>query len=142
MALGACPDPISMKADGLLTPSGVDQRVSGTIIFPEAVSSQFICAFDSTANNSMHIIGEHGSITLTSHFSSTTQAILQLSGEEPQVTNAPMRINGFEGEIEEAMLCIRAGLIESTQMPHSETLAIVSWMDELRNQLGVRYPFE
>jgi hypothetical protein len=27
-------------------------------------------------------------------------------------------------------------------MPHDETLAIVGWLDELRRQIGVRYPFE
>jgi predicted dehydrogenase len=142
MALGACPEPVSMKADGLLAPTGVDQRVTGTLIFPEGVSSQFICAFDSTSSNSMHIIGELGSISLPRDFNAATQAILQLAGAQPQVVNAPMRINGFEGEIEEAMRCIRLGLIESPQMPHAETLAIVKWMDEFRRQLGIRYPFE
>nr|WP_295771572.1 hypothetical protein [Rhodoferax sp.] len=48
----------------------------------------------------------------------------------------------FEGEIVEAMRCIRAGLIESPQMPHVETLATLGWMDTLRARLGVRYPFE
>ena len=142
MSLGACPEPTYLKADGLLAPSGVDQRVIGTITFPEGVSSQFICAFDSTSNNGLHIIGEHGHITLPHNFNSATQASLQISGEDPLVVNAALRINGFEGEIEEAMSCIRDGLIESKKMPHSETLAIVSWMDELRRQLGVRYPFE
>lgn len=142
MALGTCPEPISLKADGLLAPTGVDQRVSGTLVFPEGVNSQFICAFDSTANNGMEIIGEHGSISLPRDFNSTTRAILQVTGAEPEVVNAPMRFNGFEGEIEEAMHCIRAGQVESAQMPHAETLAIVKWMDELRRQLGVRYPFE
>ena len=142
MALGACPEPISLKADGVLAPTGVDQRVTGTFIFPEGVSSQFICAFDSTASNGMHIIGELGSISLPRDFSSATEAILQLANAEQQVVNAPMLINGFEGEIEEAMRCIRAGWVESPQMPHAETLAIVKWMDEFRCQLEVRYPFE
>ena len=142
MALGACPEPVSMKADGVLAPTGVDQRVAGTLVFPEGVSSQFVCAFDTTASNALHIMGERGSISLPRDFNSATQAVLQLAGAEPQVVNAPMRINGFEGEIEEAMRCIRAGFIESPQMPHAETLAIVRWMDDIRAQLGVRYPFE
>ena len=97
---------------------------------------------NSSASNGMHIIGQHGSISLPRDFNSATQATLQLAGAEPHVVDAPMRINGFEGEIEEAMRCIRAGLIESPQMPHAETLAIVCWMDEFRRQIGVSYPFE
>lgn len=142
MALGACPEPVSLKADGVLAPTGVDQRVAATLVFPEGVSSQFICAFDTSASNALHIMGERGSISLPRDFSSATQAILQLAGGAPQVVDAAMRINGFEGEIEEAMRCIRAGLVESPQMPHAETLAIVRWMDDIRAQLGVRYPFE
>lgn len=55
---------------------------------------------------------------------------------------APFRLNGFEYEVEEAMRCVRAGLIESPRMPQSETLANLALLDELRRQLGVRYPFE
>jgi len=40
------------------------------------------------------------------------------------------------------MRCVRGGLTESARMPHRETLAIVGWLDELRRQVGVRYPFE
>jgi len=40
------------------------------------------------------------------------------------------------------MRCVRAGDIESARMPHDETLAIIGWLDELRRQVGVRYPFE
>jgi hypothetical protein len=51
-------------------------------------------------------------------------------------------VNGFEYEIEEAQRCIRAGLIESPTMPHAESLATLGWMDEIRRQVEVRYPFE
>ena len=56
--------------------------------------------------------------------------------------DAPLRINGFEGEIEAAMRCIGAGEVESAQMPHEETRQTLEWMDRIRRQIGVRYPFE
>ena len=40
------------------------------------------------------------------------------------------------------MRCIAEGRAQSPRMPHAESLALVRWMDELRVQLGVRYPFE
>lgn len=51
-------------------------------------------------------------------------------------------INGFEYQVIEARRCIEQGLLESPMMPHSETIAIMHQMDELRSQWGVRYPYD
>lgn len=69
-----------------------------------------------------------------------TQAVLQRTGQPSEVVDAPFAINGFEGEIEEAMRCIRAGLCQSPAMSHNEGLATLAWMDRLRASLGVCYP--
>jgi len=139
---GACPEPLSLRAEGLLAPTGVDQRVAATLMFEGGLSSQFVCAFDGAAPNALHILGERGHISLPHNFWEATRAELHVSGAAPQHAAAPLRINGFEGEIEEAMRCIRAGRVESPLMPHAETLALQRWIDALRQQLGVRYPFE
>jgi predicted dehydrogenase len=141
-ALGACPDPARLQARGTLAPTGVDQRVVGSIEFPGGVTSQFVCAFDGTADNSMRIFGERGWISVGPRFWEATEATLSQRNQPPATVHAPFRINGFEGEIEEAIRCVRAGAVESAQMPHGETLAIIGWLDELRRQVGVRYPFE
>ena len=70
------------------------------------------------------------------------EVVVTGSPRAQKVLDAPFAINGFEGEIVEAMRCIRAGLCESPVMPHSETLATLAWMDRLRSSLGVRYPGE
>lgn len=141
-ALGECPEPLSIQASGLLAPTGVDQHVSATLNFPGGVAAQFICGFDSCADNGLRIFGERGVIRLAQSFHEGVVASLQLKGEAAQTVQAPLRFNGFEGEIEEAQTCIRAGLIESPRMSHADTLATLGWMDEIRRQLGVRYPFE
>jgi predicted dehydrogenase len=141
-ALGACPAPVSVHAEGMLAPSGVDQRVAATIVFPGGVVSQFVCAFDSQADNALRIFGTSGCISVPERFWEATEAVLSRPGEPPQVVCAPFRLNGFEEEIEEAMRSVRAGAIESPRMPHAETLAIVGCLDALRRQIGVRYPFE
>lgn len=141
-ALGHCPEPTRIQATGVLAPTGVDQRVTATLEFPQGITSQFTCAFDSVSANALHIFGSAGSITLPRDFWQATQATLHRTGCEPETLNAPFAINGFEYEVEEAMRCVRAGLLQSPQMHHTETLALVAWMDQLRRQLGVRYPFE
>jgi len=37
---------------------------------------------------------------------------------------------------------VRAGLLQSPLMPWSETIAVMKTMDEIRNQIGLRYSFE
>jgi len=141
-ALGACPAPVSLRAEGVLAPSGVDQRAAATILFPGGVVSQFVCGFDSQADNALRIFGDAGCISVPQRFWEATEAVLSRPHEQPQAVSAPLRFNGFEEEIEVAIRCVRAGLTESPRMPHAETLAIVGCLDALRHQIGVRYPFE
>lgn len=141
-ALGACPEPLRIEAHGRLAPSGVDQRVAGTLHFAGGLASQFVCGFDGCADNALRIFGERGVITLPHDFWQAEAARLTRPGQPDVHCHAPHRINGFEGEIEEAQRCIRAGAVESAQMSHADTLATLGWMDEMRRHLGVRYPFE
>lgn len=141
-AQGDCPEPLRIQADGLIGSTGVDVRVAGTLVFPQQIMVQFVCGFDGQADNALRIIGERGCITLPHHFWEATEAWLDVSGQARHCQHAPMRINGFEGEIEAAMHGIRLGQVESPHLPHADTLAVLRWMDTLRQQLGVIYPFE
>ena len=144
-ALGLCPESQSIQASGVIAPTGVDQRVAATLNFPGGIASQFTCGFDSCADNCLRIFGERGVISVAQSFSAGSQASLLLKGEEAQHAARPLGVNGgngFEGEIEEAQACIRAGLIESPVQSHADSLAVLGWMDEIRRILGVRYPFE
>lgn len=139
---GICPEPLHVHAEGILAPTGVDQRMTASLTFPGGVIVQMVCGFDTTSDNSLRILGAQGAILLPHNFWEATQAVLLRKGEPAHTQHAPFAINGFEGEITEVMRCVRAVLIESPQMPHAETLALVRWMDTLRAQVGVRYPFE
>ena len=141
-SVGTCPEPSSIHACGTLAGTGVDQRVTAMLTFPGGLSSQFVCGFDGSAENSMTIMGERGFIRLQPCFWAATEAQLQRLDEPAIHERAPFRINGFEYQIEEAQRCIRAGLVESSRMTHVDSLAALRWMDEIRRQVGVRYPFE
>ncbi len=141
-ALGACPTLQDLQVHGVLAPTGVDQRLAASLAFEGDVVSQLVCGFDSQSDNALRITGEHGWISAPHNFWQATEVVLQTRGEPPRSVQTPFAINGFEGEILEAMRCIRAGLVESPHMPHAETLATLGWMDNLRARLGVRYPFE
>ncbi|RVU47503.1 Gfo/Idh/MocA family protein [Rubrivivax rivuli] len=140
--LGACPALTAVHAQGLLAPTGVDQRVSAQLVYEGGAVVQFFCAFDSEGDNSLHLLGERGSIVVPQAFWQGTRATLVRQDGETRNVERPFEINGFEGEIREAMRCVRAGLVESPGMPHAESLALVATLDRLRAAVGVRYPFD
>jgi len=132
VALGACPDPLSMHAEGIRAPTGVDQRAAVTIIFPGAVVSQFVCAFDGSADNSLRIFGDSGWICLRTGSGSLPKPCCR-GDRPPETAQARFAINGFERRSKRHAMRARR-LTESARMPHEETLAIVECLDELRRQ--------
>ena len=141
-ALGRCPPAAQIHAAAVIGPTGVDHRTAATVEFPDGVTSQFVCSIDCSGDDTFCIYGERGTITIHRHFWCGTTATLAQTGAAPLTVERPWRINGFEGEIEEAMRCIAAGKIESEVMPHEETRQTLAWMDQIRREVGVRYPFE
>jgi hypothetical protein len=141
-ARGQCPPATQIHASAVIGPTGVDHRMAATIALPEGVTSQFVCSLDSSGDDAFRIFGERGTITLHRHFWGGTAATLAQTGAAPITVERPWRVNGFEGEIEEAMRCIGAGEIESDVMRHEETRQTLAWMDQIRQEVGVRYPFE
>lgn len=141
-AAGSCAEPTDIHAAATLAPSGVDQRVSAVLSFPGGLSSRFVCGLDGPADNGLTVLGERGVIRVAAPFWGATGASLHRDGEAPVTVQADFRFNGFEYEIEEAQRCIRAGLVESPRMRLHDSITALAWMDEIRRQVGVRYPFE
>ncbi len=54
----------------------------------------------------------------------------------------PCAGRGMQHEAAEVGRCLRAGLVESPDLPLAETVAIMATMDEIRAQIGLRYPGE
>jgi predicted dehydrogenase len=141
-ATGATPELQDFVAESKLSPSGVDTATLATLRFAGDVHLQFRCGFDALADNSLRIFGERGLITVPARFWEATAAVLQVEGDAEQRVECPFAINGFEGEILEAMACIRGGKHESARMPLSDTLAVTEWSTAIRGHVGLRYPFE
>lgn len=135
--------PPRMQAMGVLAPTGVEQRCAIQMQYADGTLSQFSCGFDAPHENSLHVCGERGRITLGPRCWEPVQATLQLDGAAPEVVAAPFAHNGFEYQIDAAMAAIRAGAAEEPRMPHAQTLEVQHQIDTLRQQLGtVRFPFE
>jgi len=127
---------------GVLGGEVVDVQTAATLDFGAGRWSQCHCGFFGTGDNRFRGLGKRGHITIHGGFWEANAATLQRDGQPARAAREPSRVNGFEDEIEEAMRCVHAGLIESPRLPHAESLAVIEWIDAMRTRLGVVYRFE
>jgi predicted dehydrogenase len=135
-------EPVSFDVSGVTAPSGVELRVNATLDYGDGLVSQWICAFDSAAQNTLQLVGERGCIGLGRHFWESTEATLEQAGQPPLRRALPFRVNGFEYQIEHAQQRWREGALQSELIPHADTLAVLTLIDQMRQRLGLRFPFE
>ena len=131
---GACPEPLAIDVTAQLAPTGVDAAVNATLHFPGGITSQFRCGFDASSVNAFEALGSQAALRFPVDFWGSEVVELVTRKAPAERFEAPHAINGFEGEIAEAQACIRAGLLESPRMPHSETLGLLRWMDAIRER--------
>ena len=109
-------------------------------------SGAFVSAdngFEIQLRNNAIISGSKGFITLGNWFHCTDEGVLfDRRGNEVERFVYKDEINGYEYEVDEVHRCLEAGLLESTLVPHSDTIEVMKIMDECRKQWGMKFPNE
>jgi predicted dehydrogenase len=137
--------PTSVAARGTLTDRDVDATVGIVLAYASgevaALTSSMLARTPSTAE----IVGTVARLELDGPFYSPTRLrLLSPTGEvfAERPAGLPEPIRGFSYQAAEFARCLTGGCRESTYMPHAATLRVMSTMDEIRAQVGVRYPGE
>ncbi|MBI9043392.1 MAG: Gfo/Idh/MocA family oxidoreductase [Anaerolineaceae bacterium] len=128
--------------DAVFGPAGSDELDTITTIYPDGVRGQFSCAIQIHRPHEAFIVGEKGYIKVHEGFYKPDKMTLHLNGQAAEIIKLPARSNGLIHEVEEVHNCLDQGRIESEIMPLHETVELMSTMDDLRNQWGLKYPME
>jgi D-xylose 1-dehydrogenase (NADP+, D-xylono-1,5-lactone-forming) len=75
-------EPESVSAHQVVGPSGVDLRLTGTLVFPGGVHAQIDCAFDLPLRQSLEVFGSEGSLRITWPWNVRVPGILVQRGDE------------------------------------------------------------
>ena len=134
-------NPEVIHAFGYIGETGVDETISVSYRYPNGATAQFACSFEFPPRNQLVIYGSAGRIIVQTSFVNGTEAVLE-KGKKRKKAKKPLKINGFEYELIATMDAIREGRLDCPQMPLTDTLANMQALDEIRKQIGMRYPFE
>jgi predicted dehydrogenase len=134
--------PDKIRAAGHLAPTGSDETCNALLTYNDGrsavISSTLACQTSLTAE----IAGTHGSIRIPTPWYKNDRFTWQQTGQPEEPVQLEPTVNGFEYQIREVSRCLEAGRIESPSMSHAFSLTMSQTMDEIRRQIGVRYPGE
>lgn len=124
------------------TDTGVDAQNSITLCYENNKMAILHSTMMSRTDRRGIIYGSKGYIEVENINNCEGIKVYSLDGKLIDEYKTPKQISGYEYEVEESIKAIKNGELECIEMPHSETLIIMRLMDKLRNNWGIKYPFE
>ncbi|MBI2425268.1 MAG: Gfo/Idh/MocA family oxidoreductase [Candidatus Hydrogenedentes bacterium] len=134
--------PVSIQSAACMEPAGVDEQAAFLLKYDRGELAVLSSAIATATNYDAYIEGEAGMIHIHSPFWCSRRATLLRPDEEPLVAECPMPGNGMQYQALEVMRCLREGRLESPTMTHARTIEVMTIMDTIRAQWGLRYPME
>lgn len=139
MVLGT-PTRVTAVSDPAFT--GVDAQTSMILQYDGGAQAVLTCLLSARSTVRAAVIGTDGRIEIDwVWYQPSTFRVITRSGEVTEY-DEPCEPRGMQYEAAEVARCVRAGRLESPTLTLAETVSIMETMDEVRRQIGLRYPGE
>jgi predicted dehydrogenase len=130
--------PDSIQATGVLTSTGVDLRENITLTYGEKLGIAYN-DMGLAGRGNAQILCDKGRLEVLDWFYTPNDILVTPLGGESYTL--PTKVEGgFQYEAAEVARRITAGETQSEWMTWKDTIEVLRICDEVRNQLGVRYP--
>lgn len=139
MLFGSAPQSVHSTAS--IGETGVDEQFSVLLDFGAGRTASLNGAVRLNLNDDAWIFGTEGMIHIPS-FINAREATLRVAGQEDIKVTDDRESRGYAFEAEEVGRCLLTGEKESPLIPLDESLRIMKLLDEIRDQWGLKYPFE
>lgn len=124
------------------TKTGVDEQNSITMFFEDGKMAVLNSSMLSVSDRKGIIYGTKGFAVIENINNFESMSVYGSDYKKIAKYNRPEQISGYEYEVEACIKALKCGQLECQQMPHMETLRIMRLMDGLREEWGVKFPFE
>ncbi|MDD3334019.1 MAG: Gfo/Idh/MocA family oxidoreductase [Eubacteriales bacterium] len=133
-----------IDTSAVLMDTGVDLQESITLRYRDGRMASINASVNCMGDRRGVVFGELGYLEVDAVNNATRVTVCTDSNQpdRARVIEVPKQITGYEYEVLSCIRAIEAGRTECPEMPHSETIRMLEWMDELREKWGVHYPCE
>lgn len=124
------------------TDSGVDEQDSITLIYEDGKVAQLAASMLGLSDRRGTIYGTKGFMVIENINNFESLTVYDTGYRPVKTIERPEQISGYEYEVEACIRALSEGKLECEEMPHEETLRVMELMDGLREEWGVKFPFE
>ncbi|HPT95097.1 MAG TPA: Gfo/Idh/MocA family oxidoreductase [Microbacteriaceae bacterium] len=134
--------PIAIAARGRLTEQGVDAAAAAVLEYADGTLATITTSIDTAGTNTVTIMGERGRIeVLANAYEWPFDArVVDAEGTQLDAFTAAHEGRGMQFQALELETLVAEGRTRSEIMSPEDTLDVMRIMDEMRRQIGVRYP--
>jgi len=134
--------PARITATGVLTQKGVDSQTSAILDFENGAQAVVTTTLTTSTPCRATIAGTLGRIEIDRTF--YNPANMRVILRDGTITEYPntYKGHGLREQAAELERMVRNAEIESPVLTHKMSIEIMQTLDEIRNQIGLRYPFE
>ena len=136
MVLGT---PKSIKAKSIFTKESIDAKTSMIFEYAKGEVANLSCTMYDSQPNRAVISGEDGWIEINPTFYAPTSIEVIRKNKKKINYRGDYHGHGLREQALEMETCIKKNHIESTKMPHSDSIAIMRIMDAIRKKTGLTY---
>jgi predicted dehydrogenase len=122
--------------------TGVDAQTGMLLQYAGGEHAVLFTTLETLSANRASINGTQARIEIDGPFYTPRAFRLVQRDGSPEEFDLPFEGRGMQYQAAEVGRCLREGRTESTVMPLDETLSIMQTMDDVRRQIGLRYPTE
>lgn len=131
--------PESVMADAVLNAQGLDERTLMALRHADGATALLWAGIRTNGSCAARIVGTDGVVHLDPFMHATSKLRLERGFETEELEFPDASLHR---QVPEVHRCLREGAIESAVMPHRDTLAIMSTLDEVKRQIGLSFPDE
>nr|WP_299345827.1 Gfo/Idh/MocA family oxidoreductase [Allomuricauda sp.] len=132
--------PSAIKAFSTFHSNGTEIQTSILFKYPRTLSVMY-SGLTNTSRMEAEISGDKGEIRIYSRWHETHGFLLRRNGESKSF-DLPMTGGGLYHEIMEVHNCLIENRLESELWSHQNSLELAQLLDEVRRQVGAKFPFE
>ena len=135
--------PTSVAAISSPTPTGVDRQTAILLGYANGAQAVLHTALDTVGPNTASVVGTEGWVRIdTVFYNPTSFTVFNTAGEVVETFDEVVSNRGMQYEAWELERRVAEGESATDVLPASESVGIMGTLDEIRRQIGLRYPGE